>query len=624
MIGFNDNYTKTLDDIIKSIDTAVPSIIDDTKSENENIISLKEYIYDLYRLKHQKPTGTINNLPLSNNVNQDLEILGIIDSFQKDINWISPKKSEDGEDKMLKSSQLIVRKFARTERAFPSQYIIKKGIEIGEQRYIVDLYFDSKIISNTGKEKFGQFFKGKTFIGEEDNIVRIYLNFKENLSKIEEIRNVIIEKLNEVSIPFELKHIDNLNDFERADTCIIYFKQSYSHTVFFLIGLIYNNYQSDFREELPLFVKKLDNGIGYAESPLNPAISFGEKRSFLIAEAYLKNRNSKNKLDDIKKFINDIKKFKVDEFYKNSYSIHYYNEFFFKKGKESKLENFNKVINFASGIDEYILNFHFNKFYKQKYIDGVIKIANLLCNEAIWANDDKCKWIGGFNNDSNIFYKIIDDSFENGSLGISLFLARAYFYIENYIYAKTALGAIQSLIEKISQNTNTTENYELNYQKYALTQIYRILKNRNIEKIEYLKEVINKLQKVERKNRRNKLVNDINLDTTNVNKSFFQFLNKNNFTDLPDDLLDEAILALTPNILNERPLFGEFDNNEIAYKNGDILHFIIVESERSFTNVLTSKHSDVFCPDIINGYAAIGHFFLRLFDPRRVWRIPNY
>ncbi|MFN3849784.1 MAG: T3SS effector HopA1 family protein [Spirosomataceae bacterium] len=622
IISYNTDSKKSIKSIVEKLDTRTF-----TKSINENIIDCKEVVYEYYSLKYAivlaSEHETDSKIFNQNEIEENKEALGLIDYFEYDKYWLSTIKKEHKEDKEFRENQLIIKKVARTERAYPGEFLIKNKSELVESRYILDAISITKI-----KSKDDIYFRGKTYIGELDDIIRFYLNIKSS-EKVKLIADTIIKYFNEFEIPFELKYYTSEKDFNRADTCVLYVKGSYFTTALFILGVLYVKFKDSFRSDLPLFVKKIADGIGFAESPQNPSISFGEKRAYLIAEAYILNLNSQNKLACILDFIKN-KGYDLDNFQINPKSYRHYKLNIFDKGKLQNIETFGKFKNYPK-----IYQTWFNKIIafskyklKKEYIQSAYKIAKILCNEAIWIDDKNCKWISGYidKNDKKLKYKLIDDTFDDGSLGIALFLSRIYFYFDNVLILETILGAINSLLERVTNKNHTTDLSELLLQKFALVQIYRILRNQKIDidttkNIEFAyQEVQNQIDQIQQNSQLS--LNRVNTgtDTDKIYKTLF------NVNVSPKDYT-EVIRILKEFDRNDdiqRPVFGQFDDSiEKLYEIGDYLSFII-QSGRSFTNIHTNERQDVFCPDITNGYTAVGHFFLRLYDPYRIWSIPKY
>jgi class II lanthipeptide synthase len=90
--------------------------------------------------------------------------------------------------------------------------------------------------------------------------------------------------LNDARIPFGLKVLSDAREYRRADAGVLYVHARNDPRVGPLIGEIYRQVACDLRAPVPLFTKRLANGLGYAEDPRS-SLSFGEHRCKLIGEA---------------------------------------------------------------------------------------------------------------------------------------------------------------------------------------------------------------------------------------------------------------------------------------------------------------------------------------------------
>ena len=90
--------------------------------------------------------------------------------------------------------------------------------------------------------------------------------------------------LNTAGIPFRLKVLSDPNHFHRADSGLIFVRRHYLPQVSKIVAGIHRNLRSGIRREVPLFTRRLADGLGFAEDPGN-AMSFGQHRCHLTARA---------------------------------------------------------------------------------------------------------------------------------------------------------------------------------------------------------------------------------------------------------------------------------------------------------------------------------------------------
>jgi HopA1 effector protein family len=111
----------------------------------------------------------------------------------------------------------------------------------------------------------------------------------------------ITQQLNQLSLPFAFQTICDPSDGDRYDTGILKIgKDSYA-TVRPILQSLYQEQQSHFRPDMPLFTKHLALGLALAEEPREPSASapnseqFGSHRCQILATALLDaQHNSQN------------------------------------------------------------------------------------------------------------------------------------------------------------------------------------------------------------------------------------------------------------------------------------------------------------------------------------------
>ncbi len=144
---------------------------------------------------------------------------------------------------------------------------------------------------------------------------RIYLNLNPRGAIV--IMGILTRLLNESEIPFSFKVLYNPISYGRFDSGILYFEKVNYPTIHFVLDKIYQEHQSFFQPDVPLFTKFLAPGISVAEEPIEKFTaneSFGMNRCQIIAnalsEAWHKNHNSpEERMSKIKQY---FQKFNLD------------------------------------------------------------------------------------------------------------------------------------------------------------------------------------------------------------------------------------------------------------------------------------------------------------------------
>ncbi len=90
--------------------------------------------------------------------------------------------------------------------------------------------------------------------------------------------------LNEVSVPFRLKVVSDPNAYSRADAGVLYVRGRDLAIVGPLVAQVHSTIAHLLRPEVPLFTKRLADGLGFAEDVARSK-SFGQQRCRLVAEA---------------------------------------------------------------------------------------------------------------------------------------------------------------------------------------------------------------------------------------------------------------------------------------------------------------------------------------------------
>lgn len=313
---------------------------------------------------------------------------------------------------------------------------------------------------------------GKNILGE-NSILRIYFNFNyADFDSLCVLVTRLTEELNNRFISFKLK-IAPL-DFQRSDTGVLYFHRSQMFVVFYVINKLFNpteelkkttllkkllskinlfnsrkmaktyfNPADSLNQSTPLFTKPLieNLGIGFAEEIDGSVFSFGQFVSKKITSLFLKTGGEF--IEDI--IIKELEKdgANVNELFRNDFTKYPYDFSIFDKPSNE--------ISFSNNK---------NKFTSLKF--ALYFGRNILKNCIYFTNNSKTeiKWQSArFDEKLDIYYELIDDSFESGRLGIIYFLYRLFvFFPEELIFMQT--------IELVLKNLIRNDNDELDSKCY--------------------------------------------------------------------------------------------------------------------------------------------------------------
>jgi hypothetical protein len=123
---------------------------------------------------------------------------------------------------------------------------------------------------------------------DESGLVRIYFNLTPDGAVA--VMGSLTRLLNEQNIPFDFKVLYNPQDYQRHDSGVLYFDKSSYQLVHQVLQQIYQEHQSHFKVEVPLFTLQLAPGLALAEEPNQKFAereSFGMNRCQIVANGLL-------------------------------------------------------------------------------------------------------------------------------------------------------------------------------------------------------------------------------------------------------------------------------------------------------------------------------------------------
>lgn len=115
-----------------------------------------------------------------------------------------------------------------------------------------------------------------------DSLDRYYWHLRVNTAV--RFMGATTSRLNAIRVPFHVKLLNDPNAYHRADAGVLYASRNHRGLIGTIIAEIHSIIASGLRSPVPLFTRRLADGLGFAEDP-NSALSFGEHRCQLIAAA---------------------------------------------------------------------------------------------------------------------------------------------------------------------------------------------------------------------------------------------------------------------------------------------------------------------------------------------------
>src|SRR5579884_476283 len=122
--------------------------------------------------------------------------------------------------------------------------------------------------------------------GASQGLVRFYWNLvSEGAVPLMHIATTL---LNQANLPFNLKVLNDPEQFTRCDAAVLYILKSDYAAVASLLPTIYASVETHLKHPIPAFTKRLGPGLGLAEDPgSGQKGSFGDHRCRLLAEGMI-------------------------------------------------------------------------------------------------------------------------------------------------------------------------------------------------------------------------------------------------------------------------------------------------------------------------------------------------
>ena len=433
--------------------------------------------------------------------------------------------------------------------------------------------------------------------------IRFYFSIMPDSEKIAHLINVITKEFDRAGVAFIFKYLSDPQKFnDRNDVAVLYTPRKSALLAFDLVRIIYEQTYDKlfYSQRCPLFTKKLADGLSFGENPDDRRFtSFGSYRSIYIAMAiikyyYIEKKYALPNEDVLKELLNnnlEILKTKkssliknwTDNFYLNQYSKYNYSEeiSYFKHNLFNHIhlntENRNSL---SSSPDT------------NEYLETAYLIAQIISREAHFYPSKKeqyhlhCNWVSySSTNFSSILakskkqqvisyeFKALNSSFLQGRLGVAYFLKKLFKVKKDQNIYRIFYRTFQGVTELIKQK-NEVETY-LNELKWFYSEVEdNLLSKVNFTAFirEYPADVISPKFKIIKRN-----------SFTEFHKIIDKVVGSDyDLSDIEKNIVNDSI-----NDLKEGKPFLNFHGNE------------------------------EMCLDIVNGYALLGYFFLRLHDKQK-------
>ncbi len=256
-------------------------------------LQLRSFLYGIYYNGAMRSGLALdreeNNLPL------DLEnntLLGVdIEFYERlhtsncgdgyfDSGWSIIKEEADGALAVKKGSLTLHIQRDKHLQSFEKEAVLRNIVSI-------------KLPKNRVQNGFYMAVGNQGFSRVEDSqyqstTVRIYFNLTPEGAVI--VMGSLTEYLNKIAIPFSFKVLYNPQEYGRPDSGVLYFDKRDYEEVRKVLQVLYTKNKYYFQSEVPLFTKKLADGLGLAEEPdqkFAEQESFGMNRCQIVANGLL-------------------------------------------------------------------------------------------------------------------------------------------------------------------------------------------------------------------------------------------------------------------------------------------------------------------------------------------------
>jgi hypothetical protein len=590
---------------LSNISTAVRVLLSeeyyDKFKENYNVTNaLHQFIYRIYS-KDDK--DILRYLDDNDSFNQYFKENRPI----KDLFWQSSFWHYDSKFGVLRKES--IKKLAPKGRYYEKELINdpntldRKSYQNADKIHPTHLFND---VSEDNAEKYNWIYGKYDFT--DVYFVRFYWNFYPDKIIITKFLKTLQTCFDNNKIPFQFKFLADIRDYKtHSDVGVLYLPRKHILICIELVRDIHKEFFKEvfFYETKPMFTKYLGKGLSFGENPDDSRYtSFGSYRAIHIAMSIIEFYfiKSKAKLPSIPKLLklinyrnpNWTKQFHVNEFSINSYKEEF--RFFEKTYNNNRILLINLPKDLAVNNDWLYEN---KASDKKKYLFTAVQIANILCKEAIWFEQsspvDKktisyplnCNWIsfkGILNSNSSpnssigYHFDALDETFIEGRLGVAYFLKQVHKAYRDETFYRTSYRTLEGAFKQLPKTLNNKYLSELNW-------IINKMRDNLTKRVKFFK-------------------NTENLVSKRGLIAPFEVEIKRNIGAWREEKFQSVIDKIISND------FFQLSNNELKVIDEMLTNYFDVE--RPFGNALGT---DEFCATIKDGYACLGYFFLRLYDP---------
>lgn len=435
----DQNYTLTLTDYTTTKQSEFPNL-----SENELYANLKEVIYRQLYKRRDLPKD--NTWPLKGEADFKLFIEKTLSALHTEL---CGKEQWETEFMSTNSGSLMVQR-----RNYEKKHIFAGHYNTDSLDYplkandpVTVSWFKA---SRFRIDKHFFYLHGQYIPDDYDgavNQVRFYLNFIANddfKALFPQFIRELLVAFNLKKIPFQIKVLTTLfskkiYEYAVSDTAVIYLENRYFATSEGIILSIakQSKYNSIMAKHVPMFVRELAEGVGFAENPWNSPNSFGQDRSFFLADTLIKLFKEVTKMPETASVLR-----KINEGYPNGF---YLNPIIEKSTDRRRATRASKPYPYVFSTSSN--NAPPTPLSNDLTLNVAQQIGYIICKEAIWDHKGRCNWVVST---EETVHKTLDVTVLSGTSGVALFLGALSIYTNDPAYRMTAEGVLQHIKSNLS------------------------------------------------------------------------------------------------------------------------------------------------------------------------------
>jgi hypothetical protein len=185
-------------------------------------------------------------------------------------------------EQILPQGQIVARQGNHTRNVWPGQFISKDGpaamLRAGAE---ISIFY-----ARESRSLQGGFYYAFGEAAEDYNrgfsLVRFYLNTSADGAP--KFVGAVTSRLNRFHVPFRLKCATARNQFDRTDVAVIYLSRQFFPIAAELMLDVHSQIVDFLEDDVPLFSKRLAQGLSVAEDP-GTGESFGQSRCHRLAQS---------------------------------------------------------------------------------------------------------------------------------------------------------------------------------------------------------------------------------------------------------------------------------------------------------------------------------------------------